>query len=423
MILTIPFVFHKNCLIFFKSVPRLDLCILLSFLFFFFINIFFIHPQETLVMDLMSFGSSFVTFIYVWVLAQRLDFRLLMKTFFFYIILSSIVIIIEVMFGVNFYISNYLSFEKPVYERFACGFSSNSLHTGGLLLISFLASLYYRVVFDRTNFNSVKNYLFILLGIASIFFTLSRAAWVTFTLVTIAVSLLSLIFARWRILKYSVCYAIIFLVGLFALAQLPKNFYYHASYMQNRIAVNFNLPFAKHHVDNEFYDENIVYNGDVSHLKGMAGIKGVKSDLSGNLRVLSLQLSMKLIKEHFFTGVGLNNFPKLFNEEYKELILKNLDIYDRLFYANTHNTFLTYLVETGALVGLPLIIFILLLFVKLLYRSLKDERYLHIFAMFLVVVCWCQFIDVSRDKILYIILPICWSVLYRSPEELWEQDY
>lgn len=203
-----------------------------------------------------------------------------------------------------------------------------------------------------------------------------------------------------------------FLAGLLGLCFVPAKWYHSPGLIVSRVAINFNLPFAKHPVFRSQYDANTIYNDNAGEIYYGEGGAVRRSDLSGNIRILSLKLTLKLIPEHWLAGIGQGQFPELFNTEYRKLISENLDIYDRLYYANTHNTFLSYLVEMGVFVGIPLILFIFFIFLRLCRLTLKDNSYLLFLALFTVTVCWCQFIDVSRDRVFYIITALCWSIAY-----------
>lgn len=412
MILTAPFVLPLLKFDIFQSISKKELFALGAFFIFFLVNNLIVHRKSNNLIDLIPFFVSFVTFGYVFLLARKLKLETLFNIFFIYLMLSGIVIFLEVFWGPDFYISNYFQTSRKAISRLASGFSNSSLHGGGLVIIVYTFCVFYSMVFTNNFLKKFKDYLILFVGLFATFYTMSRAAWLSFALCVILMALLNLFMKKYKTAVSVLWVVTIFTVGLFALCFVPPKLYYAPGPIMSRVAINFNLPFAKHPVFRSQYDENIVYN-EVYYEDGKP-VK--KSDLSGNIRILSLKLTMKLIPENWFNGVGMGRFPELFNLEYRKLITANLDIYDRLFYANTHNTFLSYLVEMGSLVGLPLIFLVIFVFFRLCKLAIKDIYYLPLLALFTVTVCWCQFIDVSRDRVFYIVAALCWSLSYMSPK-------
>lgn len=415
LIVSLPFLLKKMSKTWITSVGTLEKTLICSMIITLIISVI-INKDVISLSGVIACLSSVLGFLYVRHTYQPEAHQTKLFNFFqFYIFLTGVSIILEVLLGRSFFISNYLieeSQRNPGY-RFGSGFAPYASLTGGLILWPLSMLTVHYVMQKDWNLSPIvsqkKSLLIILLGIIGLYYTLARSSWVGFTLaLVLALGALIIIRGRYKyFLQIFAGFTIIFASISFI---IPKNIYYTEAIGAQIIVKTESIP----HLANYIAGKTVDVPTFPQETKEAAPKKSFPDlDPSANTRILIYEYATTLLAGYPMWGIGIDRFPMLY--ETHANALKQMDEYknvemDALTRLDLHNFILTYLIEIGII---PAAFFFLLIFFYF-FCALKSGVSAITFPPFvgLVSVClWMCFTGFLKERPLWLAMGILGACL------------
>lgn len=332
------------------------------------------HSKEFSRPEFQGWGFSFLCFLFVRLAVRHLGENNLYRLLYIYLAFSGIFVLFQFNFGSKYFIWNY--FGKNEWDGPGYGFANSATLQGGTIawILSVLIARYSTQPGKSFFFFRILGLSSITLGTIALFYALNRAAWVG-----LAMALLGL----WLILANSKFPKKNFVRSLASFIAVPVVIFTLISpkIAEETTRVGFfrRLPFN--------VKETIFRDG------------------SANTRLNTWATALNGIKQSPFWGIGLGQFPMLYENSYPELQKMSHGALAANRKLDPHNSYLYYSVEMGIIPAAFLLVFIVLIIVGAMLAGPKAHSFP--FLIGLIAVCvWIFFNDFIRERIFWIALAI-----------------
>ena len=294
-----------------------------------------------------------------------------------FICLYSLINIFYGLFQVKLLTTNLFIIKNGWY--YARGFLGNSMYFGTLM------SIFYGLIlglFIKSDFNIKKIILFILLFIASLGIILSGAMSAIVALI--------------------VTYAVVLFQVVINIIKKKKNSLFELLFLIISI-ISFGIVFVSYSsFDNHLSKDLFEFKDETKSVS-----KGKVDDNFGTGRIYIWKKTIEKIKDAPITGYGIDNFRNAFNS-------KLIDSHN-LIVDKAHNDYLQKMLCEGIISGIVFIIFLLIIFFKLLFKNLSPIYY----GLFLAFTSYSiqAFFNISVTRvapIYFIIIGLLIGKIYES---------
>ena len=337
---------------------------------FFWFSSIIVHFKEFSREGVQAYTVSFICLFFVRVAVKNLKLDTLFFLMKMYIIVSGILILLQVNFVSPFYVAGFFGQLNFGAGTQGWGFGNTHIWAGGTCawMLSIVLTRYAMSYKEKLSVPAELLYLFTIgIGATGLFYTLNRGAWLGMALAVLALAAI-LIRARLspgQLLK-GLAVMLIF-VSFFKFTTHPELYK-----MREKIA--------------------------------FIGKPDLANDAASLTRLKAWGVALGGIKSHPFWGVGIGQYPKLYEKAFPDLF-KGLAA--GKFDPNTkqipHNSYLYYAVEAGLLPALLLFGFIGFIF----FRGFRAGVFSEVFPFFvggLTVCLWMVTCDYINERIFWIAL-------------------
>jgi len=369
-----------------KKYLKTDMLLFSLMFLFFMVSALLVHSREFSMDGLRIYLVSFLCFLFVRTAVAGLDLESAFKWINYYLIAAGALILLQINSYRGFVVAGIFGYPCNEGATAGWGFANGPTLGGGILAWLLTVSLVrylFSVAAKKTHFAGLIHLAAIAFGAAGLFFTFNRSAWLGISCVMLV------------------------LVYAYISEGLPKK----RLFMLVMVIVASVLllkVFTHPMIDNRQTKESFF----IKFLQKPAAT--VTADPSANTRATIWRYTLGLINNAPAWGVGVDNFPRLYNKAYPELLAKANGVIDANRNITPHNSYLYYTAELG---GIPAF-FLFLLVGWVLFKGFRSGYYCDAFPFWagLLAVCiWAATNDYMRERIFWIVLGVVSGLTHLRP--------